>query len=581
MLECTLNEKSDEIEKQATALAALQKEHKAALKSNETVQKAYNNLEKNHNRLKDAKKKLVTKHKLEMNTLQFEHNEMVGESGGTKRTLRGQRAETLAHENLTKSINDLRTAIKNMMNKRSDDNKLIIQKLRKIDDLNKEIKEKDKKIAELDAMLAAQKYDAQKFCAEKRAQSSENTYKAAKERRMKSKEEHERKEQSKKSEHDNKLAQANHSSKLKVNEKAALLKQRADHLREFGKSTKTKNDLHIRTGRFSDVASELDDSMPLLSNVLGGVVENDTDDIVQKYARRLKKKRDEKVKSVAARVTPNKKQIPRGQFTLSQFGTNDNNSDSDDDKSDDSSDGPELIRTLAEARRAIVPGWIAKFDDESKSYYFQHLGSNTTTLQSPRDLENLLKGKKKRKKRKSVTKKKAKKARTKAGFKTTGLEPEDEIRPIKKRGRNVIIDDTDDDDAVEAKSPPLSPRDNRACYDTNAAAEAKSPPSSPGDNRACYDTDEGSSKNMKPDDDDIDAESIEEVEATQLPSTQKLEDMMARKEIDRLEMKVTADEEQMEKEKKEREEENYKKKIDEEIIKGINDGNDGSDSDTI
>ena len=56
------------------------------------------------------------------------------------------------------------------------------------------MKIKDKKIAELEAIVTAQNYDAQKFCAAKHAQTLENIYKVVKEQRMKSQEEHDCKE---------------------------------------------------------------------------------------------------------------------------------------------------------------------------------------------------------------------------------------------------------------------------------------------------------------------------------------------------------------------------------------------------
>ena len=42
---------------------------------------------------------------------------------------------------------------------------VLIKKLKQIDQLNKEMKEKYKTIGKLNAILAAQKYNAQKFCA--------------------------------------------------------------------------------------------------------------------------------------------------------------------------------------------------------------------------------------------------------------------------------------------------------------------------------------------------------------------------------------------------------------------------------
>ena len=51
-------------------------------------------------------KKIAENFKLEINTLQHEYNKIVVETGGTKRTLYGEWAEALAHQNLTESVND-------------------------------------------------------------------------------------------------------------------------------------------------------------------------------------------------------------------------------------------------------------------------------------------------------------------------------------------------------------------------------------------------------------------------------------------------------------------------------------------
>lgn len=541
MLQSELLLKNNQIEEQADTIKELHESAKELAGEKKKIEKSYKLLESNHKRMKKTKQEMARAHQLEINTLQHEHNEMVGETGGDKRTLRARRADSLAHQNLIDSVNHLRKAIKNMMGKKSIDNRLLVEKLNQIDKLNKEIKQKDKMICDLNAEIAAQKYEAQKYCAAKRAESSEHAYNAAKERRLKSKEDHERKKQRQKKEHNNRLNQANHSSNLKVKEKTAILNERAKHLREFGKKTKTKNDLHVRTGQFGDVSSELDDSMPLLSSVLGDVVEqsNDQEDIVQKYARRLKKKREEKCMSVAARVTPNKKKISHGQHTMSQYDDNDNT-----DASENSSNSPKLIRTISEVRRAIVPGWIAKFDDESKSYFFEHVATGTKSLQSPRDLEAMLKGTKKRKKRKTVKKSSEKKVSAskknvakKGNLKTTGLDSGDES-PSEKLA--TVLFDTDDDKQ----------------HDPNQNSDI-----------SMYD-DDGSSKKYAPD-----SELEDDFEESQLPTTQKLEDLIVRKEIERHEKKEKAEVERKEKEKQRIE-------IDMQIIDGIN-GNVDTDDDTM
>ena len=205
MLETAIQQKNIELAEQAEFIENLQLEKEDISKKHKDLEKSYRLLESNHNRHKKAKKQQTKDFKLEMNTIRHKYNDMVGESGAKKKSLQAQRAEALIHQNLSDSVNDLCKAIKNMMSWKLEDNQLLVQKLNRINALSKEINEKDKTIAKLNAMLAVQKYDTKKFCATKWAESSQNLYKAAKECRLKSKKEHDRKEQQKKTEHNNKL----------------------------------------------------------------------------------------------------------------------------------------------------------------------------------------------------------------------------------------------------------------------------------------------------------------------------------------------------------------------------------------
>ena len=351
----------------------LEKEKKELLDDIKSIQTNYKKLETNHEKIKKTKAEMAKLHKKEISLIKQQHEDLLRTAQGGKQSTKSRtnRIEELTNQKLINSIIEVKNAIRNMKINKSRDSFTILEKIRIIDKMRKELQSKTKKIADLESVISSLKYKAQKHDADAQAKTQEFQYKTATTRRKKSQEEYDRRHKHNDQDHFQRRKQKEKSLKLKVSEKSTVLENCAHDTHQFGKKIGEKNDMHIQTGKFDNVDSTIDSSMHLLSETLATNCVRGAKDIVEKYARKIALKRKERGESNG--------HTAKGQHTFTQYAYND---------SPNVADGIPVFRTLQEARDELIPGWEISFDDETKTYFFVHVATNTKCYHSPHLFES-------------------------------------------------------------------------------------------------------------------------------------------------------------------------------------------------
>ena len=146
----------------------------------------------------------------------------------------------------------------------------------------------------------------------------------------------------------------------------AILENQANHMHQFGKKIRAKNDLHIKTGKFDKVYSTIDVMMSLLLETLATSCIQNVKKLVEKYFCKMEAKRKEHSKSNA--------ETPKGQLTFTQYASA--------NLPDDNNSLP-VFCTPQEACKELLPRWKAIFDNDTKMYFFIHIATNTKCYHSP------------------------------------------------------------------------------------------------------------------------------------------------------------------------------------------------------